>query len=79
MTLNMDDFSIEKNLLKDDFEGKKILERKYQGKKYLSWLKILEKNLTPFYVGEKEKLYHHRFGEEKSLPKPNHPYPLQPP
>ena len=68
-----------KNLLKDDFEGKKILERKYQGKKYLSWLKILEKNLTPFHVGEKEKLYHHRFGEEKSLPKPNHPYPLQPP
>ena len=43
-----------KNLLKDDFEGKKILERKYQGKKYLSWLKILEKNLTPLYVGEKE-------------------------
>ena len=50
----MGDFSIEKNLLKDDFEVKKILERKYQGKKYLSWLKILEKNLTPFYVGEKE-------------------------
>ena len=54
LTLNMGDFSIEKNLLKDDFEGKKILERKYQGKKYLSWLKILEKILHPLYVGEKE-------------------------
>ena len=50
----------EKNILQSDFEGEKILARKYLAKKNptltknLSWRIMLEKNLTPLYFRKKK-------------------------
>ena len=57
----------ENNILQTDFEGKNILERKYQAKKiialknYLSWRIMLGINPTP---SSGKKFYHDRFGEK---------------
>ena len=62
----------------DLFRSEKIVQGYTWGKiysrlkKYPPWLILLEKNLKPFYIGE--KIYLQRFGEKKVLPKPNHPY-----
>jgi len=69
----------EKNNLQTDFEGKKIIARKYLAKKsptlkkYLSRRIKLEKNLTPLY-GSKTNSITRGFGGKKFLPKPNHPF-----
>ena len=64
------------NILQTDFEGKSILERKYQAKKimtlknYLSWRIMLGINPTPLYIRKKVLGLGKKF-----LQKANHPDP----
>ena len=74
----------EKNNLQTDFEGKKIIARKYLAKKiptlkkYLSRRIKLEKNLIAPLYGSKKNSITRGLGAKKFLPKPNHPSPPSP-
>ena len=70
-----------KNILRTDIEGKNILQGNTWGKyilhwkKKLSWRIMVEKNLTPLYVGE--KILSPEVWKKRFLPKPNHPFRSQ--